>query len=96
MQGCETRERADSTQAVEQGYTQLWRETSASSNLAFSKRQRFREVHGFSVELSCEQDRTGQFVRGSVKLVLAGKQPAAGVTAALLCGPGKVHIAVQL
>ena len=96
MQGCETGVRADSPQAVEQGYTQLWRETSASSNLIFGKRQRFREVHRFSVEFSCEQDRTGRFESGGVKLVLAGRQPAAGVTAALLCGPGKVHPAVQL
>lgn len=78
MQGCETGERADSPQAVEQGYTQLQRETPASGNLVFGKRQRFRKVHRFSVELSCGQDRTGQFGCRGVKLVLGGRQPAAG------------------
>lgn len=48
MQGCETGERADSPQTVEQGYTQPQRETPASGNLVFGKRQRFRKVHRFS------------------------------------------------
>lgn len=47
MQGCETGERADSPQTVEQGYTQPQRETPASGNLVFGKRQRFRKVHRF-------------------------------------------------
>lgn len=96
MQGCETRARADSPQAVEQGYTQLWREMPVSSNLVIGKRERFREVHRFSVDVICEQDRAGRFESGGVKLVLAGRQPAAGATAALLCWPGKVHPAAQL
>lgn len=96
MQGCETRARADSPQAAEQGYTQLWREMPASSNLVIGKRERFREVHRFSVDVICEQDRAGWFESGGVKLVLAGRQPAAGATAALLCWPGKVHPAAQL
>lgn len=39
VQGCETGVRADSPQAAEQGYTQLWRETSAGSNLASGKKE---------------------------------------------------------
>lgn len=50
----------------------LWRETPASSKLAFGKRWRFREVHRFLVELSYEQDRTGRFGSEGVKLGLGG------------------------
>lgn len=69
VQGCEIRVKADG--AVLR-CTRLWREMPASSKLAFGKRQRFRVVHRFLVELSYEQDRTGQFGSEGVKLGLAG------------------------
>lgn len=42
------------------------------------------------------ENRTGRFESGGVKLVLAGRQPAAGATAAVLCGAGTVHPGGQL
>ena len=64
--------RADSPQAAEQGYTQLWRETSAVIWSLVKDRDQF------SAELSCEQDRTGQFESGRVKPGLAGSSQQQG------------------